>query len=87
MLWAETVLRAGKPVTVFPPRQAEHEAVGWALLWAELLAVFLRPFRVARAEASDHGGPQLTLLWAPQASIRAGDKAELDRFGPSFCGS
>ncbi len=26
--------------------------------------------RVARAEASDRGGPQLTLLWAPQASTR-----------------
>ena len=33
-------------------------------------AELLRPFRVARAEASDRGGPQLTLLWAPQASTR-----------------
>ena len=33
-------------------------------------SVLLRPFRVARAEASRRGGPQLTLLWAPQASIR-----------------
>ena len=40
------------------------------LVWlgAEPLVVLLRPFRVARAEASDRGGPQLTLLWAPQAS-------------------
>ena len=31
------VLRAGKPVTVFPPRWAENGAWIWALLWAELL--------------------------------------------------
>ena len=35
-----------------------------------LKTVLLRPFRVARAEASRSGGPQLTLLWAPQASTR-----------------
>ncbi len=31
---------AGKLATVFSPRWAEHGAVGWAVLWALLLAGF-----------------------------------------------
>ncbi len=54
-LWAATVFRAGKPATVFPPDRAGGGE------WAE----HLRPFGVARAEASRRGGPQLTLLLGP----------------------
>ncbi len=91
--WAMLVVGQLRPLGRCPWRERRISGAGEArrgrtlqnraVVWTKLL----RPFRVARAEASRRGGPQLTLQWAPQASAaNVKQKSRVEAGNKTPCG-